>query len=310
MQSQQHAAHDKHGAPEIVAPGIVRIPIIFVNAYLLGEPGGPWVLVDTGMPMSASHIRSVAEARFGTGARPEAIILTHGHFDHAGSAGALADAWDVPIYAHPLEMPYLTGRSDYPPRDPSTGGAIAQMSRMFPDSGYNFGGRMRELPSYGGVPGLPEWRWIHAPGHTAGHIALFREADRVLIAGDAFATMNLDSWVAMVTRPPELHRPSAPFTADWATTKESVQRLAALRPLVIAAGHGLPMSGPGVAGQLQHLADHLSPPSHGRYVRQPAITDENGVVSVPPPASDPVGIALAGAAVAGLVLFNRRRRRG
>ena len=55
----------------------------------------------------------------GAGAPPEAIVLTHGHFDHAGSALQLAEYWDVPIYAHRLEMPYLTGKADYPPPDPT-----------------------------------------------------------------------------------------------------------------------------------------------------------------------------------------------
>ena len=73
--------------------------------------------------------------RFGHDSRPEAIFLTHGHFDHAGNASALSDLWGVPIYAHPMELPYLTGRSDYPPPDPTVGGAIAMMSRVLPHGG-------------------------------------------------------------------------------------------------------------------------------------------------------------------------------
>ena len=101
---------------ETVRPDVVRLPILFVNAYLVGDPGGPWALVDTGLPFSSGLTRSVAAERFG-GRPPEAIVLTHGHFDHAGSAAALAEAWDVPVYAHALEMPYLTGRSSYAPPD-------------------------------------------------------------------------------------------------------------------------------------------------------------------------------------------------
>ena len=66
---------------------------------------------------------------FGHGNRPAAILLTHGHFDHVGALKTLAEEWDVPVYAHTLELPYLTGRSSYPPPDPSVGGgAMAAMS--------------------------------------------------------------------------------------------------------------------------------------------------------------------------------------
>ncbi len=223
-----------------VAPGVARIGIVFVNAYLVGVAEGPvWALVDSGLPFSAPFIRRAARKRFGAGARPEAIILTHGHFDHAGSALALASEWDVPVYAHPLEMPYLTGRSDYPPQDPAMGGAIAQMARMFPHTGYDFGDRVRSLPEDGSVPGMEGWRWLHTPGHTPGHISLFRGEDRVLLAGDALATMDLDSWSSQLTKERELHRPPAPFTTDWEAARRSVERLSGLEPSVIAVAADL-----------------------------------------------------------------------
>src|SRR4051794_672175 len=80
-----------------------RVPFPAVNAYLVGEPGGQWAVVDTGTPGSGERIREVAEARYGKTSRPEAIYLTHGHNDHSGSARELAAYWDVPIYAHPME---------------------------------------------------------------------------------------------------------------------------------------------------------------------------------------------------------------
>ncbi len=83
-----------------IAPDVGWLPISFVNVYFVGRPGGPWVLIDAGLPGRAKQIFEAAEARFGAGAKPEAIILTHGHFDHAGSALKLAERWEVPIYAH------------------------------------------------------------------------------------------------------------------------------------------------------------------------------------------------------------------
>ena len=294
------------------APGIARLRVLFVNTYFIDAPDG-WVLVDTGLPGSATLIRHAAEKRYGRGARPLAILLTHGHFDHAGSVRNLASYWDVPVYAHPLELPYLTGRSDYPPKDPAVGGALAQMARVFPTSGYDLGRRVRALPDDGSVPHLPGWRTLHVPGHTAGQVALFREADRVLLAADTLATVNQDSLLTMLTMKRELRRPPAPFTTDWEAAKNSIWRLVELRPAVIAAGHGVPMMGRGLAARLECFGNRFTPPSRGRYVREPALTNERGVVAVPPPAPDPllgVGIGVALAGVVGIVLITLERQRG
>src|SRR5215207_9492829 len=104
-----------------VADGVFRVPLSIVNAYLIGPPGAGdrgWVLVDAGLSTSRGLIVAEAARAFGPNARPAAIVLTHGHFDHVGSLEALAEWWNVPVYAHPRELPYLTGRADYPPPDP------------------------------------------------------------------------------------------------------------------------------------------------------------------------------------------------
>jgi glyoxylase-like metal-dependent hydrolase (beta-lactamase superfamily II) len=292
-----------------VAQGVVRLGIVFVNVFALGEPGGPWLLVDAGLKGSASYIYQAVVRRFGMGARPEAILLTHGHFDHVGAARDLACEWNVPIYAHPLEMPYLTGKSDYPPRDPTMGGAMAQMSRIMPDHGYDFGDWLRTLPSDGGVPSLPGWRWLHTPGHTPGHISLYREADGVLLAADAFATMNLDSWSAYFTRKRELSRPSPPFTSDWGVTRESIEKLAGLVPRAVAAGHGLPIVGDNTAPELRRFTESFTPPRRGRYVASPPVTGEKGVEELPPPVPDPYARRAAWVVAAGTIIFALARRR-
>ncbi|MCA1737467.1 MAG: MBL fold metallo-hydrolase [Actinobacteria bacterium] len=303
-------------SPEEVAPGVARLEIIFVNAYLVGAPGGPWVLVDTGLPLSAALTRWAAAKFYGEEARPEAIVLTHGHFDHTGAALDLANGWDVPIYAHPLELPYLTGRSDYPPQDSTMGGAIAQVARLFPHRGYDFGDRVRPLPSSGEVPGIRHWRWFHTPGHTPGHVSLFRETDGMLLAGDALATMNMDSWTSQLTRKREISRPPVPFTPDWEAAHRSVETLAGLEPSVIAAGHGLPIAEPQVAEELRSFTERFTPPNTGRYVGRPARADKEGLRELPPPVPDPfpkkfaAGAAVAvTAGAAGVALARRRGRR-
>jgi glyoxylase-like metal-dependent hydrolase (beta-lactamase superfamily II) len=294
---------------ETVAPGVGRLGILFVNVFALGEPGGPWLLIDAGLPGSAGFIRRAVARRFGPEARPQGILLTHGHFDHVGAARELAEGWDIPLFAHPLEAPYLTGRSDYPPRDPTMGGAMAEMSRLMPDHGYDFGDRVKELPEEGIVPGVPGWLWLHTPGHTPGHVSLYRESDGALLAGDAFATMNLDSWSAYFTRKRELSRPSPPFTFDWGTARRSIEKLADLEPRTVAAGHGRTMSGDHVASKLRDFTQSFTPPHRGRYVASPPVADEDGIEELPPPVPDPYARRAAGAFVVGLLLLALARRR-
>ena len=288
------------------------MPISFVNVYFVGRPGGPWLLVDSGLPGRASQIAAAAEGRFGAGSKPEAIVLTHGHFDHAGSAAQLAEMWDVPIYAHRLEMPYLTGHSAYPPPDPTIGGAIAFLSRFMPSGPYDFGSRLRELQP-NELPGMPGWEWLETPGHSPGHISLFRASDRVLIAGDAFATMNMDSWTGLVTGRQVLARAGAPFNFDWEATRSSVAQLARLRPNVVGCGHGIPLSDGNLAARLERFAQSFPAPRCGRYARRAARADENGVVSVPPAPFDPVPFATAATLMAvgialGAGVFDDERR--
>ena len=298
--------------PEPVVADLACLRTGIVNLFLFGArdaSDGSWVLIDAGMPGSAARIFQAAEEWTGSTKGPAAIILTHGHFDHVGALHALLERWDVPVYAHRLELPYLTGRSAYPPPDPTVGGgAMAVLARFYPRGPINLGERVRALPEDGTVPGMQDWRWIHTPGHTPGHVSLFRETDRTLIVGDAFVTTKQESATAVLTQRPELHGPPAYYTPDWESARDSVQRLAALEPQQVATGHGPPLQGREMLANLHELArnfDRLAVPSRGRYVGRPAVADDQGVVTVPPPVADPlpkillgVGLAiLAGAAL-------------
>jgi glyoxylase-like metal-dependent hydrolase (beta-lactamase superfamily II) len=290
-----------------------------VNAYLVGEARGPWVLVDAGTPGSAERIRAEARVRFGPEARPEAIVLTHGHADHSGSAAELSDFWDVPVYVHRLELPFLTGLSAYPPPDPTVGGPFALMSRFMPMVSVNLGKeRTRELPAGGEAPSMPGWQWLHTPGHTPGHVCLFRPQDRVLLAGDALATVDADSFSGMLSRRQKISRPATPVTPDWEAAEHSVREMASLRPRLLAPGHGEPMEGHTVANDLGTFAAKFSAPVRGRYVGDPARFDERGVAWLPPAPPDPLPRAALGLAllvagttvVAWLTAPWRGRRRG
>jgi glyoxylase-like metal-dependent hydrolase (beta-lactamase superfamily II) len=295
-----------------IASGVFYVPDVMSNVYMIGSPGAPWLLVDAGLRGTGPWIKRAASRAFGQGARPEAIVLTHAHFDHVGALQDLAEEWNVPVWVHPLELPYVTGMADYPEPDPTVGGFMAQMSRLFPNGGINIGERARVYDRVV-LPVLSEWHIIHTPGHSAGHVSFFRERDRTMIVGDAFITVNQDSAVDVITQRRQLTHPPNYLTTDWPAARASVRKLADLRPNVVATGHGLPMAGPQLASDMQYFADHFDEqvPKHGRYVAQPVVSDETGPVRIPPPVPDPVGKAITGVAVgavAGLGIYMLTRR--
>jgi glyoxylase-like metal-dependent hydrolase (beta-lactamase superfamily II) len=255
-----------------IAPGVVGLRILFVNVFAIVDETG-WTLVDAGLNGSAGRIRNWAREHCGDRS-PDAVVLTHGHFDHVGALEGLLEMWDVPVYAHRDEVSYLTGQRSYPEPDPSVGGGVmARMASLYPRGPIDIGPRLHVLPDDGSVPSLPGWRSIHTPGHTAGHVSLYRDVDRVLLAGDAFCTTKQESLLKVALQQPELHGPPAYFTTDWNAARESVRRLAALHPAVVAPGHGRSMSGPQMTDALQYLADRfdaVARPAHGHYVEHPA----------------------------------------
>ena len=232
------------------------------NVYFV-RSGETWVLVDAGFPGSG---RTIAEAagRLCGGGRPAAIVLTHGHPDHAGSAVELGAEWGVPVLAPAREMPFIDGTALYP--EP----LVAALARVLPRRamealvrGSDLGDSVRSFDPDAGVPGLPEWVCVPTPGHTPGHTALFRPADKTLIAGDAVLTMAWSSrlggrgagWIWDLARGrTRLTGPPTLVTCDWEAAAASIGTLAGLEPWLLATGHGSPIAGPRVAPALRAFA--------------------------------------------------------
>ena len=253
---------DEHDIEELTSD-LARLRIAFVNVYFAGaqrkRTATPWVLVDAGLSFGAAQILGIAAERYGPEVKPSAVVLTHGHFDHVGALDALLGVWDVPVYAHTLELPFLTGRSDYPPPDPTVGrGLVARLSPAFPERGA----ALRLMPmSFKNSP----FRYRHAlfapaPGalYTADEMCDDLNSDKFLDACRNARHNHLYRWLS---DPEEGRRPRAVRPRRLRDALE-VARLAALAQ----APHGLTDAQRSVVGE--HLTDRVlvvqGPPGTGK----------------------------------------------
>jgi len=184
-----------------------------INVYLVGE-----VLVDAGT--TAARRRILRELQ---GREVAAHVVTHAHADHFGSSHAVCEQLGLPLWTGERDAEAVeTGR---PAPTPSRVGKLLNRAMMSP--GHPVARRLLEGDAVGAG-----FNVLDVPGHSPGHIALWREADRTLIAGDVF--FNL----------PRLGPPPDSFTADPDVNRASMRRLAELRPALVLFGHGPPLRDP------------------------------------------------------------------
>lgn len=218
-----------------------------LNLSLIVDPVHGLALIDTGLPNMAEPISAaIAEAGY-TIDQVTRIIITHQDRDHIGSLPEMVAATGAPVLAHPLEEPYIDGRSEplkFAMFRQRPGGAamVDEMIKHFRPTPItqllNDGDR---LEIAGGV------RVIFTPGHSPGHICLYLERSRILIAGDALTASN-----------GTLNGPNSPVTPDMPEAMRSVHKLIALDIAAIVCYHG------GVVqddanGQLQRVATATPP---------------------------------------------------
>ena len=257
-----------------VGKGISRSNVYFVRS------GPSWVLIDAASANCSRLIQKTAESLFGASTRPVLILLTHDHPDHAGSALDLARMWGCPVYVHADELPLaaigdLSTVEKY--ANPLDRWIILPLLRLMPRrrvesmlSKASLKEVVQAFDSGATIPGLPDWECIHTPGHTPGHVALFRTSDRVLITGDAILTVNLNSFLGFLLWGLRLNkqRVSGPpwySTWNWQAAKESVAALMGLEPRVLASGHGVPMAGEETAQELHAFVNRFSSPAARKH---------------------------------------------
>ena len=210
------------GAPvRQVAEGVWQVPLALrsaVNAYVLGD-----VLVDAGTEGQGHRVPALLRAE----GRPVAAhALTHAHPDHVGGSAGVCRELGVPLWAPEGDADDVEAGRVRPP-GAGVGALVGRFARFAP---VPVARRLREGDDVG-----HGFTVLDVPGHSPGHLALFRAADRVLVAGDVF--FNLD----LRTLRPGLRPPVRAFTFDVAENGRSMRRLAELEPSLALFGHGPPV---------------------------------------------------------------------
>ncbi len=91
---------------------------------------------------------------------------------------------------------------------------ISKMFSSFPTDPIQLGSHIKSLPPEGSVPFLQEFKWIHTPVHSPGHISFFRQKDMVLLVGDAFVTVKQEYLYKVLTQEQEISGPQRYLTTD------------------------------------------------------------------------------------------------
>jgi glyoxylase-like metal-dependent hydrolase (beta-lactamase superfamily II) len=212
-----------------------------MNVYLI-EDGGQVVVFDAGEKGMAKAI-AAAGARLG-GIRQ--VVLGHGDTDHRGAAPALSKV--APVVCHPdavAEAQGSGGRSYW--HMEKLPFAIRQLHRFTHRFIWD-GGPVTISGTVGAGERIAGFEVVDLAGHAPGQIGLWRESDGVALVSD---TVYL---ITMLGRPTAAHLPQEAYNLDTEAARESIRRLAALRPRIVGVGHLGPMTGPGVVAELEAAA--------------------------------------------------------
>jgi hydroxyacylglutathione hydrolase len=207
-----------------IAPGLFHLPVLpfsGVNVYFADG-----VLFDAGVRQSAGKILKALRGHEIVG-----HALTHAHPDHQGASHAVCTALNVPLSCGAGDADAME-RGDHGALIPDN--PVARLAQaLWAGPPHSVAWRLAEGDEVGG------FTVIQTPGHSPGHVAYWRERDRVLLLGDVLRNMSY------VTLRPGLREPPAVFTPDPARNRASARKLLGLNPRVVGFGHGAPLHDPG-----------------------------------------------------------------
>jgi hydroxyacylglutathione hydrolase len=195
-------------------------PPYAINVYVIGD-----VLVDAATRHAGSRILRQLRGR-----DIRTHVVTHAHPDHQGASHQVCVTLGIPLWCGERDAAAIEDGKimERQPRHPVN----VLIGRAFPGPAHPVARRLNEGDEVAG------FEVLDTPGHSAGHIALWRAGDRTLICGDVFT--NIDT----ITGIPGLHEPKPFFTPDPRTNRDSMRRLAALEPELVLFGHGRPLRDP------------------------------------------------------------------
>lgn len=216
------------GRPVVtLAPGVHRIPTMgdYINSFAFVDDDGQVTLVDTGLKRAPKAIVAGLAA---LGLHPKEvtrILLTHGHFDHAGGASRMLRETGLSgVEVHDDDAEFVE-RGTPPPTDHST--LAGRLLERAPTGGFAGTPVVHRLTDGEVVDVAGGLRVVHTPGHTPGHVSLLHEPTGVLVTGDAIFNMNARmSW------------PFAAACTDFALTQDTATVLGDLDYSVAAFTHG------------------------------------------------------------------------
>jgi glyoxylase-like metal-dependent hydrolase (beta-lactamase superfamily II) len=185
-----------------------------MNAYLVGD-----LVVDAGLALHGGAIVKALQGR-----TVSTHVLTHAHGDHVGGSKKVTEAFGIPLWCGAADAEAVrTGKVV----------AASRLQALFNWKPVDVARELREGDELGSG-----FTVLDTPGHSPGHISLWRESDRTLVCGDVFMNMNFYTTAA------GLHEPPKPFTVDPARNRASARRLADLEPALVLFGHGAPLRDP------------------------------------------------------------------
>jgi glyoxylase-like metal-dependent hydrolase (beta-lactamase superfamily II) len=189
-----------------------------INEYVIED-----VLIDAGTRHSGKRI--LRELK---GHEINAHALTHAHADHQGASHEICEALGIPYWVSERDADAAEDPELIRERQPNH--PVQKLFLfLYMGPGHPVDRKLREGDEIAG------FKVLDVPGHSAGHVAFWRESDRVLILGDVLTNIH------QMTGFPGLHEPLPFLTPDPVENRRSAKRLAALEPKLVLFGHGRPL---------------------------------------------------------------------
>jgi glyoxylase-like metal-dependent hydrolase (beta-lactamase superfamily II) len=249
----------------LIAP---QVEVLDLPMSLLGTPSSVhptllWderdaVLIDAGFAGQLEQLRAQAKLAGVSLARITKLIVTHQDIDHIGGISPLLaeEGEHIEVLVHELDRPYVNGEKRLLKASPENLERLSGRMSLLPeeqrkavlDAFLNTKARVdrsladgERLPCCGGIV------VVHTPGHTPGHICLYLERTKTLVAGDALNVVE-----------GRLTGPSPQSADDLSQAKRSLEKLAAYDIETVVCYHGGPYTGD-VNAHIAELANEPAP---------------------------------------------------